>query len=126
MMLLNAALDMSANLENSEVARGQEKSFHSNLKDNGKECSNYQIIAFTSHASKVMFKILQPRLQQYTNQKLADVPGGFRKGRGNRDQVANICWIVKKAREFEKNIYFCLLTMPKPLTVLITIHCGKF
>ena len=67
-----------------------------------------------------MLKILQARIQQYMNCELPDVQAGFRKGRGTRDQIANICWIVKKAREFQKNIYFCFLTMPKPLTVWIT------
>ena len=95
-------------------------------KGNAKECSNYHIIALISHASKVMLKILQPRLQQYVNRKLPDVQAGFRKGRGTRDQIANILWIMEKAREFQKNIYFCLLTMLKPLTVWITINCGKF
>ena len=78
-----------------------------------------------SHASKVMLKILQARLQQYMNHELPDVQAGFRKGRKTRDQIANIRWIMEKAREFQKNIYFCLLTMPKPLTVWITINCGK-
>ena len=78
-----------------------------------------------SHASKVMLKILQARLQQYVNRGLPDVQAGFRKARGTRDQIANIHWIIEKAREFRKNIYFCL-TMPKPLTVWITINCGKF
>ena len=73
-----------------------------------------------------MLKILQARLQQYVNRKLPDGQGGFRKGRGTRDQIANIRWIMEKAREFQKNIDFCLLTMPKPLTVWITINCGKF
>ena len=95
-------------------------------KGNAKECSNYHTIAFISHASKVMLKILQARLQQYVNRELPDVQAGFRKGRGTRDQIANIRWIMEKAREFQKNIYFCLLTMPKPLTVWITINCGKF
>jgi len=72
-----------------------------------------------------MLKILQARLQQYVNRELPDVQAGFRKGRGTRNQTANICWIIKKAKEFQKNIYFCLLTMPKPLTVCITINCGK-
>ena len=72
-----------------------------------------------------MLKILQARLQQYVNRELPDIQAGFRKGRGTRDQIANICWIIKKAREFQKNIYFSLLTMPKPLTVWITIDCGK-
>ena len=73
-----------------------------------------------------MLKILQARLQQYVNHELPDVQAGFRKGRGTRDQIANIRWIIEKAREFQKNIYFSLLTMPKPLTVWITINCGKF
>ena len=72
-----------------------------------------------------MLKILQARLQQYVNGELPDIQAGFRKGRGTRDQIANIHWIIEKAREFQKNIYF-LLTMPKPLTVWIIIHCGKF
>ena len=74
----------------------------------------------------VMFKILQARLQQYMNCELPDVQAGFRKGRRTRDQTANICWIIEKAREFQKNIYSALLTMPKPLTVVITTNCGKF
>ena len=73
-------------------------------KGNAKECSNYRMIALISHASKLMLKILQARLQQYVNQELPDVQAGFRKGRGTRDQTANICWIIKKAREFQKNI----------------------
>ena len=74
-----------------------------------------------------MLNILQARLQQYVNPELPDVQAGFRKGRGTRDQIANIRWITEKAREFQKNIYFCFtLTMPKPLTVWITINCGKF
>ena len=73
-----------------------------------------------------MLKILQARLQQYVNHELPDVQAGFRKGRGIRDQIVNIHWIIEKAREFPKNIYFCSLTMPKPLTVVITINCGKF
>ena len=73
-----------------------------------------------------MLKILQARLQQYVNRELPDVQAGFRKGRGTRDQIANIRWIMEKAREFQKNIYLCLLTMPKPLTVWITINCGEF
>ena len=73
-----------------------------------------------------MLKVLQARLQQYVNRELPDVQAGFKKGRGTRDQIANIRWIIEKAREFQKNIYFALLTMPKPLTVWITINCGKF
>ena len=95
-------------------------------KGNVKECSNYHTIALISHASKVMFKILQPRLQQYVKHELSDVQAGFRKGRGTRDQIANNCWIIKKAREFQKTYISALLTMPKPLTVWITTNCGKF
>ena len=99
---------MPANLENSAVAIGLEKvSFHSNPKERQcKECSNYCTIALISHASKVMLKSLQARLQQYVNRELPDVQAGFRKGRGTRDQIANICWIMEKAREFQKNICF--------------------
>ena len=95
-------------------------------KGNAKECSNYHTIALISHASKAKLKILQARLQQYMNHELPDVQAGFRKGRGTRDQIANICWIIKKAKEFQKNIDFCLIDYPKPLTVWITINCGKF
>ena len=82
-------------------------------KANAKECSEYHTIALISHASKVMLKILQARLQQYMNCKLLAVQAGFRKGRGTRDQIDNICWIVEKAREFQKNIYFCFLDYAK-------------
>ena len=86
---------MSENLENSAVATGLEKvSFHSNPKGNAKECSSYYTIALMSHASKVMLKILQARLQQYVNRELPDVQADFRKGRGTRDQITNICWIM--------------------------------
>ena len=92
-------------------------------KGNAKECSNYRIIALISQASKIMLKILQARLQQYVNLELPDVQAGFRKGRGARDQIANIPWIKEKARQFEKNCSISvLLTMPKPLTVWITIN----
>ena len=84
-----------------------------NKKGNARECSNYHIIALISHASKVMLKILQARLQQYMNCELADVEAGFRKGRGTRDQIANIRWIMEKAREFQKNIYFCFIDYAK-------------
>ena len=94
-------------------------------KANAKKCLNYHTTALISHASKVMLKILQAKLQQYVNPELSDVQAGFRKGRGTRDQIANICWIIEKAREFQKNIS-ALLTMPKPLTAWITINCGKF
>ena len=94
---------MSANLENLAVATGLEKvSFHSNAK----ECSNYHTIALSSHASKVMLKILQARLQQYVNHELPDVQAGFKKGRGTIDQIANICWIIEKARDFQKKHLF--------------------
>ena len=90
---------MPANLENSAVATGLEKvSFHSNPK----ECSIYRIIALISHATKVMLKICQARLQEYMNCELPDVPAGFRKGRGTRDQISNIRWIMEKAREFQR------------------------
>ena len=82
-------------------------------KDNAKEYSNYHTIALISHASKVMLKILQARLQQYMNCELPDVQAGFRKGRETRDQIANICCIIKKAREFQKNIYFCFTDYAK-------------
>ena len=106
---------MPANLENSALAIGLEKvSFHSNpKKGNAKEGSNYCTIALISHTSKVMLKILQARLQQYVNRELPDVQAGFRKGRGTRDQIANIHWIIKKAREFQKNIYFCFMDYAK-------------
>ena len=96
-------------------------------KGNVKECSNYRTIALISHTSKVMLKILLVRLQQYMNRELPDVQAGSRKGRGTRDQIANIRWILEKAGEFQKKISIsALLTMPKPLTVWITINCGKF
>ena len=96
-------------------------------KGNAKECSNYRTIVLILHASKVMLRILQARLQQYVNRELLDVQAGFRKGRGTRDQIANICWIMEKAREFQKKTSIsALLIMPKPLTVWITRNCGKF
>ena len=106
---------MPANLENSAVATGLEKvSFHSNQKKgNAKEFSNYCTISLISHICKVMLKILQARLQQYVNHELPDVQAGFRKGRETRDQIANILWIIKKAREFQKTIYFCFIDYTK-------------
>ena len=83
-------------------------------------------IALISHASKVMLKILQARLQQYVNFEISDAQVGFWKGRGTRDQIANIQWIIKKAREFQKKIYFCFIDYAKPLTMWITVNCGKF
>ena len=106
---------MPANLENSAVATGLEMWVFIPIpkKGNIKECSNYCTIALISHASKVMLKILQARLQQYVIHELPDVQTGFRKGRGSRDQIANICWITEKAREFQKNIYFCFIDYAK-------------
>ena len=118
---------MPANLENSAVATGLEKvSFHSNPKE--RQCQRMLKLThnFTHLTSKVMLKILQARLQQYVNHEIPDVQAGFRKGRGTRDQIANIHWIMEKAREFQKTSLSALLTMPKPLTVWITINCGKF
>ena len=120
---------MPANLENSAVATDWNRSIFIPIpkKGNAKECSNYRTIALISHASKVMLKILQARLQQYVNHELPDIQAGFRKGRGTRDQIANIHWIIEKAREFQKKTSIsALLTMPKYLTVWITINCGKF
>ena len=82
-------------------------------KGNAKECSNYCTIALILHTSKVMLKILQARLQQYVNRELPDFQAGFRRGRGTRDQIANTCWIIRKAREFQKNIYFCFINYAK-------------
>ena len=106
---------MPANLENSAVATGlANTSFYSNPKEgNAKECSNYHTIALISHASKVMLKILQARLQEYENCELPDVQAGFRKGRGTRDQIANILCIIEKTREFQKNIYFFFIDYAK-------------
>ena len=95
-------------------------------KDNAKECSNDCTIALISHAGKVMLKILQVRLQQYVNHELPNVQAGFKKGTGTRDIIANICWIIKKARESRKTSISALLTMPKPFTVWITTNCGQF
>ena len=94
-------------------------------KSNAKECSNYCTIAHVSHASKVMLKILHARLQQYVNREVPDVQAGFRKGRGTRDQMANICWIIKKQESSRTTSISALLTMPKPLTVWITTNCGN-
>ena len=106
---------MPANLENSAVVTGLKKvSFHPIPKKvNAKACSNYCTTELISHASKVMLKILQVRLQQYMNPELPDVQVRFRKGRGIRDQSANICWVIEKAREFQKNIYFCFIDYAK-------------
>ena len=95
-------------------------------KGNAKECSNYHTIALISHASKEMLKILQAGLQEYVNHELPDVQAGFRKGRGTRDQIANICWIIEKAREFQKNIYFCFVDYAKAFDSGITTNCETF
>ena len=107
--------DLPATLENPAIVTGLEKvSFHSNPKERQcPKCSNYRTIALISHVSKLMLKIIQARLQQYMTCELPDIQAGFRKGRGTRDQIANICWIIKKAREFQKNIYFCFIDCAK-------------
>ena len=107
---------MSAYLENSAGVTGLEKVsvfIPVPKKGNAKECSNYHTIALISHTSKAMLKTLQARLQQYVNHELPNVQAGFRKGRGTRDQIANIGWIIKKAREFQKNIYFYFIDYAK-------------
>ena len=106
---------MPANLEHSAGAKDWKRSVSIPIpkKGNPKECSNYRTITLISHASKVMLKILQARLQQYMNREPPDVQAGFRKGRGTRDQIANIHWIIEKAREFQKNIYFCFIVYAK-------------
>ena len=105
---------MRPSLKNSAMATGLEKvGFHTITKGNAKEHSNYRTIALISHASKVKLKILQARPQQYVNRELPDVQAGFIKGRETKDQIANIRWIIKKAREFQKNIYFCFIDYAK-------------
>ena len=106
---------MPGNLEKSAVATGLERSVFVPISKKGtvKECSDYHTIALISHASKAMLKILQARLQQYANCELPDVQAGFRKGQGTRDQIANIHWIIKKARQFQKSIYFCFIDYAK-------------
>ena len=119
---------MSANLENSAVVTGLEKvSFYSIPKKKAMP-KNAQTTTqlHLSHTIKVMLKILQARLQQYVNRELSDVQAGFRKGRGTRDQIANISWIIKKARDFQKNIYFCSIDYAKAFDCVDHINCGKF
>ena len=113
---------MPANLENSAVPQDWKRSVFIPIpnKGNAKESSNYGTTALISHASKVMLKSLQARLQQYVNRDLPDVQAGFRKGRGTRDQIANICWTTEKQESSRKTSISALLTMPKPLTVWIT------
>ena len=119
---------MPANLENSAVATGLEKfSFHSNSKE--RQCQRMLKLPHNCthlHASKVILKILQARLPQYMKHELTDVQARFRKGRRTRDQIANIGWIIEKAREFQQKSTSVLLTTPKPLTMWITTNCGKF
>ena len=118
---------MPGKLENTAVATRLEKvSFHVNLKESEcQRCSNHHTVALLSHASKVMFKDLQGRLEQYVNCELPDVQAGFRKGRGTRDQIANIHWIIKKAREFQKNIYFCFIDYDKAFDCVDHNKLGK-
>ena len=106
---------MPANFENLAVATGLEKSVFIPIpkKGNAKECSNYCTIALFSHSSKVMLKILQARLQQGMNHEILDVQAALRKGKGTRDQIAKIRWIIEKAREFQRNIYFCFINYAK-------------
>ena len=126
---------MPANLENPALATGlEEVSFHSNPKERQWQtmfkllhnCTHLNTIALISHASTVMLKILQARLEQYMSPELPDVQAGFRKGRGTRDQIANIYWITKKQESSRKTTTSSLLTRPKPLTVWITIICQKY
>ena len=95
-------------------------------KGNAKECSNYHTTVLISHASNVILKILQARLQRFVNYELPDIQAGFRNSRGTRDQIVNIHWSIEKAREFHKNTYFCFIDYTKALTVWITTKCGKF
>ena len=124
----SAALNMPANLENSAVSTGLEKViFHSNLKE--RQCQRmfkHCTIELISHVSKIMLKVIQATLQQYVNHELPVVQAGFKKGRGTRDQIASIHWIIEKARGFQKNIYVCFIDYIKALTVWITTNCGKF
>ena len=95
------------------------------MKGNAKERSNYHTVALISHVRKIMLKIIQVRLQQYMNHELSDIQAGFREGRGTRDQIANIHWIIQKAREFQKNIYFCFIDYTKAFDC-VDHNCGKF
>ena len=127
-MLLKCYTQYVSNLENSVVATELEKSVFIPIskRGNAKECSNYHTTALILCTRKVLLKILQARLQQYVNHELPDVQAGFRKGRGTRDQIANICWIIKKQDSSRKTCTSALLIMPKPVTVWFTINCGKF
>ena len=127
-MLWKCCTQYASKLENSAVTTGLEKvSFHSNpQKDNAKKCSVYCTIALIPHAGKVMLKIRQARLQQYVNQELPDIQAGFRKGRGTRDQIANVSWIIEKQESYRRTSTSASLSTLKPLTVWITTNCGKF
>ena len=118
---------MSPNLENSGLVTGLEMvSSHPNTQEGStKEYSNYWTIALIFHANKVILKILHAGLQRYMNQELPDVQAGFRKGRGIRDQIANIHWIIEKAKEFQKNIYLCFIDYTKTFDCVIITNCGK-
>ena len=124
-MLYNATLSMPANLENLAVATDWKRSVFIPVpkKDNAKECSNYHTIPLISHVSEVMLKA---RLQEYMTWELPGVQTGIRRGRGTRDQSANIHWIIEKASAFQKNIYSTSLTTLRPLIVWMTTNCGKF
>ena len=124
----NAALNMPANVENQQWPQDWKRSVFIPIpkKGNPKECSNYCTIALISHASQVMLKILQARLQQYVNWELPDVQAGFRKSIRTRDQIGNMHWIIEKQESSRKISISALLTTPKPSTVWITINCGKF
>ena len=128
MMLWKGYTQYASKYGNSAVATGLENVGFIPIpkKGNAKEFSNYHTIAHIWHASKVMLKMLQAKLQQYIKQELPDVQVGFRKGRGTRDQMANIHWIIENVKEFQKNSNSTLLIMPKLLTVWITTNCGKF
>jgi len=118
---------MTANLENSAVATDWKRAAFIPIpkKGNAKQHSNNHTVALISHTIKIMLKILQARLQQYVNYEIPDVQAIFRKGKGTRGQIANIHWIIGKAREFQKTIYFCFIDYTKTLTVWITINCGR-
>ena len=117
LLLSRATLNMPVNLKIQQWPQDRKWSVFIPIpkKGNAKACSNYCTIALISHISKVMLKILQARLQQYVNHELSDVQAGFRKGRGTRDQTANSCWIIEKAREFQKNICFCFIDNAKTI-----------
>ena len=128
MMLLMCCTQCISKLGKPSNVTGLEKiSFHSNpKKGNAKECSNYHTVALISYPSKVMLKSLHTRLQQDMNQELPDVQARFRKGRGIKDQIANIRWIIEKAREFQKNIYFCFIDYTKAFSSVDHNKLGKF